>query len=796
MHGNNAEAKQDHTRCTNTSCDQIKSVVKALSFRNFVKDQDDFNGHLLQHFEDNPSIINDLHHILINHLNDYNSDVDEQFSIIQKKISKYVKCNIKNCESFKRNQQNNYTQDNQPTDTHSLFYNHILDNIHCLFQHSHDIGYRINYHDMLDSNEENKNENPVTNIDNNMLKMKEHITKIRTTNKISDASPARYTRFGDSLTGNPSKKIWDDEEYPVMNYYELGNTYYFGSENKQDNPQNIGNKKYGSLKDEILNNKICPLRINQFNNSIHKGQMYSSADIIKSMTSNTDALCKKYDIKENTPISLQHIFSIILYCDYQQLHNNLRQAFATYEINTNINEHWNLCKYLREAVECFGNNLVPGKNFYYYLHFKSSDDELNKYYFTNFSLKLCRPTSTTCQLSVAISTCLANNSSNDNGIILQLNKHFTDSLRHLKYIDCSLFSYHSNEDEKLFDGGLFPLNISNITVIKTCKSYERFIHAMSVLDAAVNGQKFETMKNDSHIIDNIFTQKHKKTLPLYIHNIFKSYCNEKDKIIIDLNLDYNFLAHYLFAHSDVVSVTKIVSLFTACVEILIVNKNGENSIDVSYLTQLLLELKNDTSHVLAKSALKQISIINVKLDQEVNDKIFEHFKKDFRDNHFEFIVSTNENKSRDIIIKTEPLTKSTEYKDIFQYVQDALTQMLLRPSTNDNMEHSLTDFQEVQETHQEYKTANDLLNECALCSIRDPKRVYTDCESIKRMKIVLSAYKKYMECLKLWRNVGLQEVLTYNEIYTLTQINDDFIHICDHIAEDDANNDTGEHELH
>eukprot|EP01084_Bolivina_argentea_P291692 501338_1 len=116
MHGNSAEAKQDHTRCTNTACAQIKTVVKALSFRNFVKDQDDFNGHLLQHFEDNPSIINDLHHILINHLNDCNSDVTQQFVIIQNKISKYVKCNIKNCESFKRNQENNYTQNNQSTD--------------------------------------------------------------------------------------------------------------------------------------------------------------------------------------------------------------------------------------------------------------------------------------------------------------------------------------------------------------------------------------------------------------------------------------------------------------------------------------------------------------------------------------------------------------------------------------------------------------------------------------------------------------------------------------------------------
>eukprot|EP01084_Bolivina_argentea_P189876 326429_1 len=142
-------------------------------------------------------------------------------------------------------------------------------------------------------------------------------------------------------------------------------------------------------------------------------------------------------------------------------------------------------------------------------------------------------------------------------------------------------------------------------------------------------------------------------------------------------------------------------------------------------------------------------------------------------------MTVNDKNTHDIVIKTEQSTKSLEYKHIRQYVQDALAQLLLReicviPSSNDtdNIEYSLI---------LEYKTANDLLNECTLCKVSDPMCVYINCESVKRMKIVLLAYQKYMGCVTLWRKVGLQDILVYNDIYTLTQINDDFIHIKDHI---------------
>eukprot|EP01084_Bolivina_argentea_P190554 327423_1 len=132
------------------------------------------------------------------------------------------------------------------------------------------------------------------------------------------------------------------------------------------------------------------------------------------------------------------------------------------------------------------------------------------------------------------------------------------------------------------------------------------------------------------------------------------------------------------------------------------------------------------------------------------------------------------------VINAKKLTESQDYRDIQNDIQDKLAKLLLR-NTNNNVDHSKHIHDKAQK-NKNYKSTNDLLNECVTCGA-NTQRIYTDCESVKRIKIVLLAYKRLMMNSKLWRKISLQHIVSFDNIYELTQINDDFIHIRDHVAE-------------
>eukprot|EP01084_Bolivina_argentea_P034106 63111_1 len=502
--------KKENTNCDASSCKKIQRVTAALSFRELVKDEEGFDDYIVEYFEQYKTLLNDYHHIIISHI-----PIPNQFELIYKIITRLTKgkCDIRTCKWFKRSQQKHHLNQNKShikfKDLTATFYHDILDNIHCYFQHSYDIGYRIHNSMLNDINNEHKQ---IMYTDVNIQKIKEHITK----NTTKHNNSSRHERFIDSLSDVHSTILLDDEKHPVINHFEIGNRYH---------KQNRNRNKYTTLKEEILNNAMHPLQNNTFKISLHKAEQYMASDVVKAMknTSNND-------IEENEPISLNHILSIILYCDHQKLHNSLCRAFKVQnnENNHKINEYWNWYTYLMESVEFFGNVLSADNGFYYCFSTTYSSDELNKCYFQNFSLKFCSPTSTTGQLNVAIASC-----NNQNGVMLKLEKHFTDGMGmdRLRYINCSLFSYHSNEDEKLFIGGKYPLKISNMTFINTCKSFEPLIYAMTLLDEMLGGanSKQEISTNYMHIIDKLLRPTSKNTFPSYIDHIFKSFCKQKKK---------------------------------------------------------------------------------------------------------------------------------------------------------------------------------------------------------------------------------------------------------------------------
>eukprot|EP01083_Nonionella_stella_P211546 764764_1 len=178
--------------------------------------------------------------------------------------------------------------------------------------------------------------------------------------------------------------------------------------------------------------------------------------------------------------------------------------------------HWGT--YLLQAVQCFGDSLSSQQRFYH--HVIPISTELDDYYFTDSSLKYCSPTSLTSQLPVAI---ISGNSMN--GVVLELQKHSSDTDNALRYFDCSIFSSHSNQDETLFFGGLYPLKICNITVNDhTNRSFEPLIDAMSLLEHVIQGQPYgRCTPNMVNLIERLGTKD--KTLPEYARRIFECFCD-------------------------------------------------------------------------------------------------------------------------------------------------------------------------------------------------------------------------------------------------------------------------------
>ena len=221
-------------------------------------------------------------------------------------------------------------------------------------------------------------------------------------------------------------------------------------------------KKYESLKEEILQNKACPISMQQFNNlyenasnlsESQKSSQYLSyeglEDSADDISLDTQPYVDKYGIYEFTPIKLNHICSILLYCNHYQLQQVL---LSTYSPNIGSNEsikEWKLrhaefanwAKYLREAVEVFGKKISEKDLFYFSIN--SDQIEFGK------SLNVCFnvPLSMTRNMFVAQSFFEWDAGYDDEiGMLLSVTKQSNATAL---YMDCGWCSDYPQEQEVL-----------------------------------------------------------------------------------------------------------------------------------------------------------------------------------------------------------------------------------------------------------------------------------------------------------------------------------------------------------
>eukprot|EP01083_Nonionella_stella_P153537 493436_1 len=80
-----------------------------------------------------------------------------------------------------------------------------------------------------------------------------------------------------------------------------------------------------------------------------------------------------------------------------------------------------------------------------------------------------------------------------------------------------------------------------------------------------------------------------------------------------------------------------------------------------------------------------------------------------------------------------------------------------------------------------FKTRHDLEIECMHCIVADADALYNTCRCIKRIKIILNAYHRWMHHRTRYPHLSTIKALTFSDIYTFTDIYNDFVHIKEHM---------------
>ena len=275
-----------------------------------------------------------------------------------------------------------------------------------------------------------------------------------------------------------------------------------------------------------------------------KGRAYLASEKAKGMSSKGRGFAAGNKMEKGTPITLQHLFAIILYCDFSNLCTAFSETFRVENVFESVESvmsrhsafaHFG--KLLVELVLEFGSN---GKNGESGPFFSGINRVLN---IGSFAICLRGPCSTSTEMEVAL------NFAKEDGMILKLNN---DSLsaRYQCCFDCSWLSNYFEEAERLWIAGDEPLRIVTILVVQTAKNYNKMMRALFLFDAMISGvllgEKIKPRSTDYELLSNLIELTLNgdiaaSELDSYLKDEWNLFIQRKEEIILDLHaLDKGF----------------------------------------------------------------------------------------------------------------------------------------------------------------------------------------------------------------------------------------------------------------
>eukprot|EP01084_Bolivina_argentea_P047659 87841_1 len=296
-------------------------------------------------------------------------------------------------------------------------------------------------------------------------------------------------------------------------------------------------QKYDNYKEETLHH----ISITDYTESVMlKANTYFIKDKVKAMRANYYDKYLHYGISKGNSITINHIISVILYCDFSEYCTAFSATFRAVKplepltlIKKRNQEFWWQSKLFRETVEIYGKFGIKKEN-------ETKNRENGPFYsgisaqliIPQFCIRLCSPTSTSRHAEVAIKF------AKRDGIIIQLNNTGFKGAAGLTLFDCSWLSKYAEEDERVFVGGDTPIRIETIKIIQTKKNFELFFHALFILDTMLNGTTMNGMEITTDDVDIVtkLMKVQNTSFDQYIISTWDLFKRNKKQIVV--NLDY------------------------------------------------------------------------------------------------------------------------------------------------------------------------------------------------------------------------------------------------------------------
>ena len=418
--------------------------------------------------------------------------------------------------------------------------------------------------------------------------------------------------------------------------------------------------KYNDIKDELLNNTLCPITVNQWNRTV----IYAAKFIIRTksikklkafvpqnqkrggITSNSSY--EKHGIKDGDRIRLEHLVPLLIYINLDFV---AKQLLNTYN-NNNINNDYgtwikymkyhsqlsHLARLVRESVECYGNkySLSSSPTFYHLVDKSIHPSSLNTRFFS--------PTSVTTSLNA---TFILNNF-NDNEIIYQLNCYQNSNLR---YFNCSLLSDFPNEYEHIICGGLGCQTITNIYDLNQCINYQYYILAISMFIDTIQSKQISSNYDQKTILKIVASlnriiqnkRESKVIFENYVEEMFEQMCKNMRYAQININyvLSSSLMKAVLF-QNDNFCFDILNTMFPNINRYLIIlnNINTDKQANIIFNDNIIKFLKNLNE---TNKGFKSIKFAFVDNNDIKSSQCFQTYKQKFIENGYNLNFFTFDN---------------------------------------------------------------------------------------------------------------------------------------------------------
>eukprot|EP01083_Nonionella_stella_P185501 676571_1 len=596
-----------HKPMLNMSCDSIhqcRSLRRIISCLDFyarlvlLTDNRNRNDIINKYFADYSTLLDDYYHILSQHLNESKQIQNEMnFEII------YNECN-KACMPCKTphvcSSMDTASHAEAYNDLNVQFYMNVLHTIHMLFIHSYDAGFRV---------------------------QTGHVTQKRQSDVLL-YHDHELQYFHDVLAAKREQWISNKgKHFEEMN--KLNHTFvqeaktdrnrlcYFWDYYKRNGYDGYIDSKYDDLKHEMLNNKVFTLNQRQFDASYHKAMYYMTTAYAKNRMGAANQtqiyvfdehnICEQlhYDIDEEDPISVEHMFAVILYTDYVELAYYFRKSFTSNrsqsmeEYKEKRREYWHWTKLMIECIQIHGEWIADGNgrcaydSFYTNIRYPTVFDPFEQ------SLNWNGAVSFTRDLTVSWMYC------DPNGYILELSSDAAapHSLP-IKLFNASFVSRFSYESEFISLRGCVagkPLKIASIRSVNSNQNYSIFIRAMQMVYVALNGKRMndQANKTDCRVVERLMAHKlgiKYNKYPTYVNRLFSCMINNIKCIqlnagyIREMKLTKYFIENIVLNarnHCDIMSLERLANLCTFANAITI-EMCGEKNVMSEYIWNVLV----------------------------------------------------------------------------------------------------------------------------------------------------------------------------------------------------------------